>query len=128
MLTTYLGLKKAQVVNQQIVQHRIRLLQTFIDFIQSHPSLSKDAVFIRFISEDPSWVQLGVLPNCLLYASGKAEAVYSESPEQSAAKSAEAVNPKHAEVFERVGSLQDILEGLEKSQGKIHKGYKGKPR
>lgn len=49
---------KSEVVNQRVIQQRIRALQVFLDFIEMHPILSKDPTYQTFIAPEANWVQL----------------------------------------------------------------------
>lgn len=101
-------MKKSEVVNQQIIQHRIRSLQIFLDFISSHPVLSEDKVFHEFISENPTW-SVNVL----------------ESHPSAAITKFEMDDLEFGPMLGQVNAFEEALQRIEKTQSKILKAHKG---
>lgn len=100
-------MKKSEAENQQVIQHRIRSLQIFLDFVHSHPVLSADKVFHEFLAENPAW-------NVNVLDSNLAASVKSEIDD-----------PEFGVVISQVNAFQEALERIEKTQSKILKAHKG---
>jgi hypothetical protein len=100
-------MKKSEAENQQVIQHRIRSLQIFLDFVQTHPVLCEDKVFHEFLAENPAW-SVNVLD------SNPTATVKSELDDH-----------EFGAVIGQVHAFQEALERIEKTQSKILKAHKG---
>lgn len=95
---------KAESMNQRVIQQRILALQAFLDFIQAHSVLSQDQTFLRFISDEPNWME-----------------VHDVQPIMSPPLSSHLDKP----LTKKITVLQQSLEALEKSESKHLRGHKG---
>lgn len=102
-------MKKSETENQQIIQHRIRSLQIFLDFVQAHPVLSADKIFFEFISENQGW----------------SVNIIDSSSAANSKTTSESDDPQCNQLASQVNSFQEALQRIETTQSKILKAQKG---